>query len=366
MLFGNIIFLVYCCYISVTLGMSIFTKASQSNAPTGLSSIIDAHVHIWGTGEAHFPYAIGAPLPPAGMQASSDAAALLHQLDCTGVAGALIVQPIHYMFDHSYVAQVIACNPRLKGMALMDPLAGPQFLESIKQQGFVGVRFNPSLWPKQQQKERERENEKEQEKLELMSAVRGARLFAQCGALGLPVGFMCFKGLSKHAEDIRSLLRLHPTTRVIIDHWGFFLQNGVVDEDSWAALLDLAAFPQVHVKVSAAFRNILPGEDPACALKNRFHQLVESFTPSRLLWGSDWPYVSSVSAAPPAPAPAPVPAPAGLSSSNGRFSSSSSSTAYAEAAALVTELGWGWLGEKDMKRVLHGTAEDLFGPWPSC
>ena len=139
------IFLVYCS-IGVTLGVSIFAKASQNK----VHSIIDAHVHIWGTGEAPFPYAASAPLPPAGMQASSDAAALLHQLDCAGVAGALIVQPIHYMFDHSYVAQAIACSPRLKGIALLDPLAEPQFLESIKQMGFVGVRFNPTLWPKQQ------------------------------------------------------------------------------------------------------------------------------------------------------------------------------------------------------------------------
>ena len=326
---ATIIFLVYCS-IGITLGVSIFAKASQNKAHRG--SIIDAHVHIWGTGEATFPYAAGAPLPPAGMQASSDAAALLHQLDCTGVAGALIVQPIHYMFDHSYIAQAIACSPRLKGMALLDPLAEPQFLESIKQLGFVGVRFNPTLWPKQQ---------KGVETVERMSAERGARLFAQCGALGMPVGFMCFTGLAYHAEDIRALLTNHPETKVVIDHWGFFLQNGSCDEESWQELLALAAFPQVHVKVSASFRNVLPGQNQAYALKIRFLQLVKTFTPSRLLWGSDWPYVSAVT-------PSNWPSP---------------STAYDEAAALVTELGCGCLDEKDVRCVLRGTTEYLFGPW---
>ena len=333
MLLGNIALLVHC--VGVALGMSTFAAIQSKAQSTDGHGILDAHVHIWGAGEAPFPYAVGAPLPPAGMQASSGNAALLYQLDCAGVAGALIIQPIHYMFDHSYVARAIVRSPRLKGMALMDPLAGPRYLESLKQQGFVGVRFNPALWPKRQE---------EAETTEMMSDARGARLFAQCGALGMPVGFMCFKGLSMHAHDIRALLMQHPETRVVIDHWGFFLQNGAPDEESWAALLALAAFPQVHVKVSAAFRNVPPGQDQAGALKSRFVQLVEAFTPSRLLWGSDWPYVS---AAAPSDWPSPPP-----------------STAYAEASVLVPELGWGCLDEKGVKRVLRGTTEDLFGPWP--
>ena len=306
-------------FIDVTLGSSFQNKVQ-------LRGMIDSHVHLWGTGDAPFPYAAGAPLPPAGMEASSDTTALQRQLDRAGVAGALVVQPIHYLFDHTYVAKAVALNSQLKGMALLDPLAGPQYLEALKQQGFVGVRFNPALWPKQQDGA-----------VEIMSGERGARLFAQCGELGLPVGFMCFKGLARHAADIRVLLEGHPKTRVVVDHWGFFLQDGVSDDESWAALLALAAFPQVHVKISASFRNVAPGEDQAVALKSRFLQLVDTFSPSRLLWDSDWPYVSAAPATP---------------------------TAYSEAAVLVAEWGWGRLGEEDARRVLRGTAEDLFGPWP--
>lgn len=313
-----LLLLVVFYFFDGTLGSSFQNKAQMRGT-------IDAHVHLWGTGDAPFPYAAGAPLPPAGMEASSDITALQRQLDGAGVLGALVVQPIHYMFDHSYVAKAVALNSRLKGMALMDPLAGPQYLETLKQQGFVGVRFNPALWPKRQDGT-----------VEMMSAARGARLFAQCGALGLPVGFMCFKGLARHAADIRMLLEMHPETRVVVDHWGFFLQDGVPDDESWAALLAMAAFPQVHLKVSAAFRNVTPEQDQAVALKSRFLQLVDAYSPARLLWGSDWPYVSAAPATP---------------------------TAYSEAAVLVAEWGWGRLGEDDVRRVLRGTAEDLFGPW---
>lgn len=41
---------------------------------------------------------------------------------------------------------------------------------------------------------------------------------------GMPVGFMCFKGLNLHEPEILSLLRDYPSTPVIIDHLGFFYQ----------------------------------------------------------------------------------------------------------------------------------------------
>ena len=41
----------------------------------------------------------------------------------------------------------------------------------------------------------------------------------------MPVGIMCFTGLSVHYPAIVTLLEDSPHTEVIIDHFGFFLQG---------------------------------------------------------------------------------------------------------------------------------------------
>lgn len=42
-----------------------------------------------------------------------------------------------------------------------------------------------------------------------------------------------------------ALLEAHPETPAIIDHWGFFHQDGRDVEEAWAQLLALAKYPQV-------------------------------------------------------------------------------------------------------------------------
>jgi predicted TIM-barrel fold metal-dependent hydrolase len=93
-----------------------------------------------------------------------------------------------------------------------------------------------------------------------MSNVVGMALYSRAGELGMPVGFMCFKGLKLHFDEIvevretdnkilrltlQQLLRASPQTAAIIDHWGFFRRDGEADEDSWEKLLLLSEFPQV-------------------------------------------------------------------------------------------------------------------------
>ena len=66
---------------------------------------------------------------------------------------------------------------------------------------YCQVRFNPYTWAS------------------TMADSVGKDLFAACGDLGLPVGFMTFKGLTKHADDIEALMQSSPSTLVVIDHW---------------------------------------------------------------------------------------------------------------------------------------------------
>jgi predicted TIM-barrel fold metal-dependent hydrolase len=72
-----------------------------------------------------------------------------------------------------------------------------------------------------------------------MRGRRATQLFRQAGELGMPVGFMCFKGLHRHVDDIVALMTAAPRTPVVLDHWGFFLQDGKVVEEAFQQLLAL-------------------------------------------------------------------------------------------------------------------------------
>ena len=277
---------------------------------------IDSHLHVWGNGKEPFPYVKGPP--PDELVAVGSTEALLEQMDKTGVRGALIVQPINYLFDHSYVLKAINDHPdKFKGMCLLDPSCGDDYLTSLKNDGFCSVRFNPYLpeWNGLQ-----------------MSGEAGTKLFAQCGELGLPVGFMCFQGFKNHAEEIKALLESSPTTTVVLDHWGFFVQDGHIDEESWRQVIELAQYSQVHVKISAPFRNVVNKEEKNYPeLAERLRSLLTAYGPSRLMWGTDFPFVSL-----------------------------EDPEAYSQS--LVSLASWG-VSKEEMHWIISGTAEKVFGKW---
>ena len=217
------------------------------------------------------------------------------------------------LFDHSYVARVVAKYPgRFVGCCLADPseggggaeelarlLCGGEDGDAATSGGASGegasdegegvyraVRFNPGLWPEG----------------ERMTNSVGKAMFKLAGERGAPVGFMCFHGLHLHVADIRELLAEFPNTPVLMDHFGFC--KGVEDPN-WPALLSLAEFPQVTVKASAQFRVVPPPGYGAAAddddVNNRWpypttgaqlRQLLDAFGAGRVVWGSDFPFVT--------------------------------------------------------------------------
>ena len=252
--------------------------------------MIDSHVHVWSDGTAPFPY-INSP-PPEDLREASSPQHLLRLMDASGVHGAIVIQPINYQYDHSYLTNLMQ-NPqynRFKYMALLDPTmeesSGKIRLEELQSLGFKGIRYNPYLWSAN----------------ERMSDDRGMAWFRKAGELNLVVGIMCFKGLSLHYDDIVKLLQegnrngnvaVETPTQVIIDHFGFFVQGGKVDEQAWNQLLSLAKYPEVYVKVSAFFRVSMESY-PHCDLDPLVVKLVDTFGAQRLLFGTDFPFVQQV------------------------------------------------------------------------
>jgi predicted TIM-barrel fold metal-dependent hydrolase len=270
--------------VSRILLTSFISSEISSNTLAMTTKIIDSHLHVWASSQeakSKFPYADGQD-PPKSLADSASKSALLEKMNAAGVDGSLIVQPINHKFDHSYVISAIEEHPdRFKGMLLHDPSLSSEEavsqLEDLALKGFVGVRFNPYLWPAKDAG------------WERMSEGSGLAVYKRCAELHMPVGVMCFKGLQLHLDDIIELLKASPETMLILDHFGFtsFSEEG---DAAFQDLLKLAQYPQVIVKISALFR--LNDSSPYDRVKNeRFTPLLEAFGGNRLMFGTDFPFV---------------------------------------------------------------------------
>ncbi|CAJ1940444.1 unnamed protein product [Cylindrotheca closterium] len=286
------------------------------------TNIIDSHLHVWASSKESrtFPYAEGQD-PPESLTDVASKLALLEQMEIAGVGGSLLVQPINHKFDHSYVISAIKEHPeKFKGMLLHDPSLSSEEavlrLEQLALKGFVGVRFNPYLWPSKG------------DGWENMSQGSGLVTFRRAGELQMPVGIMCFRGLQLHLEDIIQLLETCPDTTMILDHFGFtsFSEDG---NAAFQELLKLAKYPQLVVKISALFRlgDSAPYEK---VRKERFEPLLQAFGPNRLMFGTDFPFVLQ------------------------------QEPSYAGMVKLVSS----WIPSDDAQSAVMGkTAERLFGAW---
>jgi predicted TIM-barrel fold metal-dependent hydrolase len=322
----------------------------MSTSAASSLKIVDSHVHVWANAEesaAAYPYLVD---PPPHLKDAASTSELLRHMDRHGVAGTLIVQPINHKFDHSYVERAIRQHPhRFKGMMLHDPSmtasGATALVRELASKGFVGVRFNPYLWPEvvrgSDDAAAEGNNSINQPVRALMSDIDGSGLavYKLCGELGLPVGIMCMQGFGLHLVDIKALLEASPETSLIIDHYGF----ASLDETRNRAFEELLAmakkYPQVAVKVSAPFRLIKEskGSDQADHIKRfervreeRFAPLLQAVGSERLLYGSDFPYVLD----------------------------------HAKSYGDMVDIVSGWIeSESDRRRILGENAERLFGSW---
>lgn len=286
--------------------------------------VIDSHLHVWANRQEAaqaFPYAVGQD-PPEALQDRASIGSLLEHMDQSGVDGALIVQPINHQFDHSYVIHAIQSHPnRFKGMMLHDPSHSTEqaleVLQDLSTKGFVGVRFNPYLWPKQGEGW-----------TPMSSSAAAIAVYEKCAELNMAVGVMCFQGLQLHYEDILKLLQSSPKTNLILDHFGFC---SLTDQGNAAfqQLLSLAKYPQVTIKISALFR--LGDDVPYSRVQNeRLQPLLAAFGVERLMFGTDFPFV--------------------LLQSEG----------YLGTVDLIRS----WLpNDDDRAAIMGGNAERLFGVW---
>jgi predicted TIM-barrel fold metal-dependent hydrolase len=315
----------------------VATKAIESSSLASSSMrVIDSHVHVWADAaeaSSGYPYAVD---PPSHLKDAASVGALLSQMDRHGVAGALVVQPINHKFNHAYVQQALERYPdRFKGMLLHDPsmteAEATALVREYATSGFVGVRFNPYLWPKLESSPESASSWVPMSSEEIRA---GLAVYKLCGELGLPVGIMCMQGLGLHVQDIEALILSSPKTALVLDHFGFTFLDGSRGQDFFDQMLQLAQrHPQVSVKISAPsrlFKDSTIADFLDRVRRERFLPLLQALGSDRLLFGTDFPYVLDHSGS------------------------------YGDMVGAVAS----WIdSEQDRMKIMGGNAERLFGTW---
>ena len=228
--------------------------------------IIDPHVHVW-INSPDFPWPAANQNPP---QEDRTAEMLLDQMAANGVSKTVLVQVIHYRWDNRYVAHVIRQYPD-KFMAVgrvdpEDPAAPDDLSRWTEEEGLHGVRLSPSV----------------DASGDWFAGPLMDPLFARAESLGVPLLLLT---RPPRLADLRPLLQKHPELDVVIDHMADVSPE---DKEGRKALVDLAQFPRVYVKISHTWSVSSEGY-PWRDTHDLVQEVYDGFGAQRIMWGTDWP-----------------------------------------------------------------------------
>jgi predicted TIM-barrel fold metal-dependent hydrolase len=230
--------------------------------------LIDSHVHI--LDPDRFPYAADAWYAPIGAERGS-AIDLAAVLDYHDVGHALLVAPNSgYNTDNRCMLDAIAnSNGRFKGMALVKNETGHNELEDLKAQGILGLAMNVSLLGVDFYQDIE----------PLLGHLRDLDMWAQMQM--------------QHDQLITLKPMLEDSgAKLMFDHCGRPDPKLGVGQAGFQALLALAQTGRAAVKLSG-FSKCSNQQYPWSDAKPFVDALLQVFTPDRLVWASDWPFLKA-------------------------------------------------------------------------
>jgi len=231
---------------------------------------VDGHVHVWSDDAGRYPWRpIHGAEPPT---IAGSAESVLGVLAANGVDVAVAVQPRAYGDDHAYLLDARRHHPeRIVAVAALDPRdpTAPSALEVLVADGVRGLRLDPIGWGTR-------------------PLVDGTArpLWDRAARLGLAIELMI---LPDQLPALRPYAERTPGTTVVIEHAARY---GAAPDESLDSLLDLADLPNVFVKVSA-LSSISSEPPPHRDLWPLLERLFVEFGATRLMWGSDMPWIGA-------------------------------------------------------------------------
>jgi len=221
---------------------------------------VDCHAHVF---DPSLPLARDRRYTP-GRPARLDE--YLGLLDANGIAHGVLTAPSFLGTDNRQLLGALErADGRLRGTVIVEPTIGRDELERMAAAGVVGIRLN--LF--------------ERSRLPVLATSDYRRLLGHVRDLDWHVEI--------YAESPKLVHLLPPLgaarVRIVVDHFGTPVSEAGMECPGFVALLEALAEGRTWVKLSAPFR--VPKVDlHACAAA-----LLKAGGETRLVWGSDWPWV---------------------------------------------------------------------------
>ena len=231
-----------------------------------IESKVDCHVHVFDP--LRFPYAADTFYRPAGGEIGT-ISQLGYVLDAHDVPHALLVGPNSgYGLDNRCMLDALAQGAgRYKGIAVVRNDASRDELQDLQSAGVIGVAFNVALLGV----------EFYRDVGPLLDRLRELDMWAQVQVEGEQLVMM------------KSMLT-ESGTKLLFDHCGRPFPDNGVGQPGFQALLELAETERAVVKLSSLTKcSALPYPHPDAW--PFVGALVEAYTPKKLVWASDWPFL---------------------------------------------------------------------------
>jgi predicted TIM-barrel fold metal-dependent hydrolase len=228
---------------------------------------VDTHAHV--IDPARFAYASDAAYRPQG-QEIGPLERYLAVLDSHGISHAVVVQPTSgYLFDNRCMLDAVTrSNGRLRAIVRVPPSRARAHEAVLDAPGVVGVRLDLIG-----------------DGIDVVEAADMSWLIAAMRERGLQLQVQC------EGDQLTRALAVVAAARapVVIDHCGRPVPSRGLAQPGFATLLALGRDGHV-VKLRGPFR-FSEQEAPFLDCAPFVEALVETFTPDRCRWGSDWPYL---------------------------------------------------------------------------
>jgi predicted TIM-barrel fold metal-dependent hydrolase len=228
--------------------------------------IVDAQIHVWGT---------GLPSNPSHWQVTSftaeDAVALMNE---AGVDAAVIHPPSWDPGSHEMAAKAIEDHPDrfaiMGSLPLDDPASREKIAEWKCQPGMLGLRYVFLHDPERK----------------WLANGEINWLWASAEKADVPIAMLATDLL----PEIGCIAERHPGLKITIDHLGGRGGLTQLKDDAAMAhmpeLLKLARFPNIAVKATGA-PGYSSGAYPFRSMYPYLRQIYDAFGPHRMFWGTD-------------------------------------------------------------------------------
>lgn len=232
--------------------------------------IIDTHLHVWSDDADTYPFAEGRK------HSTGANVELLNQtMDGAGVDRAVIVQPVHYLYDNRYVIDCVRRFPqRFATVGLVDrqaPDAPDQLSVLVEEHGFSGLRLHLS-----------RPNDPAE-----WAAPDQDAIWERARQLGA-----CFQiyGPADKLGAVEPIIARFSDVTVVLDHNGGAPPLEPEPRPLFETVKSLAQYPNLYVKLTPQPHRS-EQDFPHADTWDLYRRLYDAFGPQRLMWGTNFPGV---------------------------------------------------------------------------